>query len=221
MKRKKSILSKIKLPKIKLPKFKLPKIKLKDIPIRLPSMIFSSPVVTTLTTVLLLRRIEYLGLILSSIFFYIIFPFLTYLYLYKKGLITDERFDFNIRKREERPLYNLIMIMGFFTNYVLLSMYNIPIVQEVALFLLLSFFVFTLVTFFWKISGHMTQTVLLILILAYIFKDYQIYIILVGYLVCIPLVGLSRIKLKHHDIWQVLAGTFVTTAIGILVFTIA
>jgi len=220
MKHKKFKLPKIKLPKIKFPKFKQPKIKLKDILVRLPSMIFSSPVVTTITTILLLRRIEYLGLIVSSFFFYVIFPILTYLYLYKKGLITDKKFDFNIRKREERPLYNLIMIMGFFTNYVLLSMYNIPVVQEVALFLLLSFFVFTLVTFFWKISGHMTQTVLLILILAYIFTDYQIYILLAGYLVCIPLVGLSRIKLKHHDIWQVIAGTLVTSLIGFLILFI-
>lgn len=210
-----------KLSKIKLPKFKFPKIKLKDILIRLPSLIFSSPVVTLVTTIILIPRIEYIGLIASSLFFYVLFPILTYLYLYKKGLITDKKFDFNIRKREERTLYNIIITMGFFTNYVLLSMYNIPVVQEVALFLLLSFFVFTLVTLFWKISGHMTQTVLLILILAYVFKDYQIYIILAGYLVCIPLVGLSRIKLKHHDIWQVLAGTFVTTAIGVLVFTIA
>jgi hypothetical protein len=210
-----------KLPKIKLPKFKFPKIKLKDILIRLPSLIFSSPVVTLVTTIILIPRIEYIGLIASSLFFYVLFPILTYLYLYKKGLITDKKFDFNIRKREERTLYNIIITMGFFTNYVLLSMYNIPVVQEVALFLLISFFVFTLITLFWKISGHMTQTVLLILILAYVFKDYQIYITLAGYLVCIPLVGLSRIKLKHHDIWQVLAGTFVTTAIGVLVFTIA
>ncbi len=210
-----------KLSKIKLPKFNLPKIKLKDILIRLPSLIFSSPVITLITTIILIPRIEYIGLIASSLFFYVLFPILTYLYLYKKGLITDKKFDFNIRKREERTLYNIIITMGFFTNYVLLSMYNIPVVQEVALFLLLSFFVFTLVTLFWKISGHMTQSVLFILILAYVFKDYQIYIILAGYLVCIPLVGLSRIKLKHHDIWQVLAGTFVTTAIGVLVFTIA
>jgi membrane-associated phospholipid phosphatase len=66
----------------------------------------------------------------------------------------------------------------------------------------------------------MTQTVLSILILAYIFPSASTYILLGGYLVCIPLVGLSRIKLGHHDIWQVIAGTLVTTVIGLLLFTI-
>jgi membrane-associated phospholipid phosphatase len=140
--------------------------------------------------------------------------------LYKKGLITDKKFDFNIKKREERPLYNLILILGFLTNYILLALYKVPVVEEIALFLLLAFLVFSIVTLFWKISGHMTQTVLGILIFAYVFPDYRLYILLVGYLLCVPLVGLSRIKLGHHDIWQVIAGTLVTTSIGILLFTI-
>jgi len=206
---------------MRIKKIEISNLKVSDILIRLPSMIFSSPVVTLLTTIILIQRINYLGLIISSIFFYVLLPILTYLYLYKKGLITDEKFDFNIRKREERPLYNIIMILGFFTNYVLISMYNIPVVQEIALFLLLSLLLFTIVTFFWKISGHMTQTVLGILILAYVLPDIRVYILLAGYLICIPLVGLSRIKLKHHDIYQVLAGTLITTLIGILIFTIA
>jgi membrane-associated phospholipid phosphatase len=204
-----------------LKKFKIPNLKVSSILIRLPSTIFSSPIVTLLTTVIVVQRLEYIGLIASSIFFYAFVPVLTYLYLYKKGLITDKKFDFNIRKREERPLYNIILILGFLTNYILIVMYKIPVVEEIALYLLLSFLIFTLITFFWKISGHMTQTVLGILIFAYVFPDIRIYILLAGYLIFVPLVGLSRIKLNHHDIWQVLAGTVITTIIGILVFTIA
>jgi membrane-associated phospholipid phosphatase len=188
--------------------------------LEIPSLIFSSPVVTTIATVILAKYMPYLGLIVSSVFFYIFMPILAYAYLYKRGLITDEKFDFNIRKREERPLYTLIVILGFLTNYILIAMYRVPIVEEVALFLFLAFFVFGVVTLFWKISGHMTQTVLCILILAYVFPDARLIILLVGYLLCIPLVGLSRVKLGHHSIWQVIAGTLVTTGIGLLLFTI-
>jgi membrane-associated phospholipid phosphatase len=188
--------------------------------LEIPSLIFSSPVVTTIATVILAKYMPYLGLIISSVFFYIFMPILAYAYLYKRGLITDKKFDFNIRKREERPLYTLIVILGFLTNYILIAMYRVPIVEEVALFLFLAFFVFAVVTLFWKISGHMTQTVLCILILAYVFPDARLIIILVGYLLCIPLVGLSRVKLGHHNIWQVIAGTLVTTGIGLLLFTI-
>jgi membrane-associated phospholipid phosphatase len=193
---------------------------IKRILLEIPSAIFSSPTVTFFTTVLIVGMIPYFGLIVSSVFFYVFVPVITYAYLYKKGLITDKKFDFNIKKREERPLYNLILILGFLTNYILLALYKVPVVEEIALFLLLAFLVFSIVTLFWKISGHMTQTVLGILIFAYVFPDYRLYILLVGYLLCVPLVGLSRIKLGHHDIWQVIAGTLVTTSIGILLFTI-
>jgi membrane-associated phospholipid phosphatase len=196
------------------------KLKFQDVLIRIPSMIFSSPVVTILLTVVLTQYIPYKGLIISSAFFYILMPILIYTYLYKIGLITDKEFDFNIRKREERPLSLLLASFGFLTNYVLISMYNLPQAKEIALFFSLAFFVFAIITIFWKISGHMTQTVITILILAYAFSDIKIYILLIGYLICVPLVGYSRIKLKHHNIWQVIAGTLVTTAIGILVFTI-
>lgn len=193
----------------------------KHLLIKIPSVIFSSPVVTAITTIVVIKYIPYLGLRISSVLFYIVMPILTYLYLKKRGLITDEKFDFNIRKREERPLYNLILTLGFLTNYILIAMYKIPIATEIALFVAASFLVFGIVTLFWKISGHMTQTVLGILILAYIFPDVRIYILLAGYLIAVPLVGFSRIKLKHHDIYQVIAGTVITTIIGILIFTIA
>ena len=196
------------------------KIDLKEFLIEIPSIIFSLPVITTVLTIIIAKNIPYTGLIMSSAFFYIIMPIVLYFYLYKKGLITDEKFDFNIRKREERPLYLFLISIGFLTNYILLSMHNLPQTKEIALFFSLAFLVFAIVTIFWKISGHMTQTVITILILAYVFTDIRIYILLIGYLICIPLVGYSRIKLKHHNIWQVIAGTLVTTAIGILIFTI-
>ena len=199
----------------------LKKIDYKKLLIKLPSNIFSSPVVTAITTIVVVKYLPYLGLQVASVFFYMIMPILTYVFLKKIGLITDKKYDFNIRKRRERPLYNLIITLGFLTNYILIAMYKIPKASEIALFVTVSFIVFGIVTLFWKISGHMTQTVLGILILAYIFPDSAIYIILAGYLIAVPLVGFSRIKLKHHDIYQVLAGTFVTTIIGILIFTIA
>jgi membrane-associated phospholipid phosphatase len=194
--------------------------KINKLLLEIPSAVFSSPLVTTVLTITIIKYIPYLGLIFSSIFFYILTPILTYFYLYKRGLITDTKFDFNIRKRHERPLYNFIIISGFLTNFLLLTMFKVSVAKEIALFLLLSFLVFTIITLFWKISGHMTQTVLCVLILAYIFPSVSIYILLVGYLVCIPLVGLSRIKLGHHNIWQVIAGTMATTGIGVLLFTI-
>jgi len=190
-----------------------------DFLVQLPSLIFSSVSVTLAATVILARLIPHPLLILSSVFFYVLTPIFTYLYLSKKGLITDKKNDFNIRKREERPLYNLILLFAFLTNYILISMYNIPVVEEIALFLLVSFFIFSIITLFWKISGHMTQTVLAILIVAYVFVDIRIYTLLIGYLIFIPLVGFSRIRLKHHNIWQVIAGTLVTTLVGILIYT--
>lgn len=187
---------------------------------KIPSIIFSSILITLVLTFLLVSRIQQLGLIVSSAFFYIILPIITYIYLTKFGLITDKKFDFNIVKREERTVYNIILSLGFFTNFILISMYNIPIIKELSLLLAVSFLIFTIITLFWKISGHMTQSVLFIIILAYLFVDFRTLILSIGYLLCIPLVGYSRVKLKHHDIWQVIGGTVVTTVVAILILTI-
>ena len=184
------------------------------------STLLSSPVITIIITILLIPKINNYGIILSSIFFYIIFPILTYLILTKKGLITDKKYDFNIRKREERTPYNIIIVLGFLTNFILIYTYNIPIVKEIALLLLLSSFVFFIVSTFWKISGHMTQTVLLITTLAFCFNNYSIYILLIGYLLIIPWVGWSRVYNKHHNVYQVIAGTLVTSLLAFFVFTI-
>jgi membrane-associated phospholipid phosphatase len=191
-----------------------------DIFSRIGSSIFSSPVVTTIITILMIPKVDYLGIIFSSIFFYILTPILAYTYLKKKMLITDEKFDFNIRKREERTVYNIIIILGFITNFLLINMFSIPIVTSVALLVLISFSVYSIVSLFWKISGHMTQTVLTITTLAYVFPNLSIYIILIGYLVFIPWVGWSRVYNKHHTVAQVIAGTLVTSLIAYLVFTI-
>lgn len=184
------------------------------------STTLSSPIVTTICTILLISQIKYLGLILSSITFYIIAPILTYIHLKKKGLITDKKLDFNIRKREERTPYNIIVLLGFLTNYILITMYDIPIVKEIAILILISFLVFTIVSLFWKISGHMTQTVLLITTLAYFFPNFYIYILLIGYILVVPWVGWSRIYHKHHTLSQVVAGTLITSVLAFVVFTI-
>lgn len=184
------------------------------------SALFSSPVVTIVCTIALIPQIKYIGLIISTIFFYIILPVLAYLFLKKKGLITDKKYDFNIRKREERTPYNIIITTGFLTNYLLLRIYNIPIAQDIALLLFLAFLLFGIVTLFWKISGHMTQTVLAITTLAYISDSYSIYFLLIGYLVCVPIVAWSRIYMKHHTLAQVIAGTVLTSILAFLVYTI-
>ncbi|MCD4756400.1 phosphatase PAP2 family protein [bacterium] len=184
------------------------------------STLFSSPVITTTLTILIITKITYPGLILSFIFFYVITPILAYSYLRKTGLITDKTFDFNIRKREERTPYNIILLLGFLTNYILINMYNIPVVTEIALLILISFLAYSLISTFWKISGHMTQTVLTITTLAYLFPNQSIYILLIGYLLFVPWVGWSRVYDKHHNIYQVIAGTLVTSLLAFIVFTI-
>ncbi|MDD3474964.1 MAG: hypothetical protein PHP08_03660, partial [Candidatus Dojkabacteria bacterium] len=58
----------------------------KELLIEIPSIIFSSPIITTVLTVVIARYLPYIGLIISSVFFYIVMPILLYFYLYKKGL---------------------------------------------------------------------------------------------------------------------------------------
>lgn len=199
---------------------KFNKNKLIDVFAKLGSTLFSFPFGALLCSVLIIFHTPYISLIFSTIFFYVLVPILAYVYLRRIGMITDEKLNFNIQKREERTVYNIIVILGFLTNYILLSMYKIDVAIEISLVLLISFVVYSLVNIVWKMSGHMTQTVTTITSLAFFFPNISLYILLIGYLICIPWVGWSRVYLKHHTWLQVVAGVFIPSFVALVVFTI-
>jgi membrane-associated phospholipid phosphatase len=76
---------------------------------------------------------------------------------------------------------------------------------------LMSVVVVMLVNHWWKISAHMSGIGGLlgaVITLTYYFKDNTMWLYMALFVIA-GLVAFSRLKLKAHTIWQVLAGFFV------------
>lgn len=164
---------------------------------------------------------------------YILAALIPYLILKALGKISDYEFT----KREERPPYFITISILFGVLYLITKTYiQSPILPTVALALFVSTTVMTMVTFFWKISGHMTYSTLFFCTMMYLslilhpnslnnpssyfrMQDYcSLLPLLLLFLIATPLIAWSRVKLKKHTVGQVIAGTLVTLTICILIF---
>jgi membrane-associated phospholipid phosphatase len=135
-----------------------------------------------------------------------------FLVLKKMGKVSD----FDMTDRKERPLYFVIatVLLGLF--YLVTLKLKDTMLSTIALNTLITSTVFTVITFFWKISGHMT-----FLTMTYCSFVYMIpspFTILLFPI--IPFVAWSRVQLKKHTVWQVIAGVLVASLVSILLFTI-
>ncbi len=135
---------------------------------------------------------------------YILLPILLYLVLKKLGKVSD----YDLTNRKERPIYFSILTLFFGVLFFILREYRIEYVTFVSLALFSIATAITVVTFFWKISGHMTYSTFLFSTLAYIISPYFFLMFLFT-----PLIAWSRIELKKHTLAQTIAGTLLTFAI--------
>ncbi len=139
----------------------------------------------------------------------VIFPVALFILFLKKKLITD----IDLTQRRERPLYFsclfLLAALGSLLGYVV-GTRPFFLIQLVELFLIGGM---TLITLFWKISGHMMINAAGIFFLNYFF-GWQYWWL---FFLLLP-VGWSRWYLHKHDLWQLLAGALLGLSIPTAVF---
>ena len=149
--------------------------------------------------------------IVTSIFISIV-PISTFLILKLLGKVSD----FDMTDRKGRPLYCTITTLAIALLYlVTLEQGDTALIIITLNTLIISTF-FTIVTLFWKISGHMTYLTMTYTSLVFLLP-YPFIILLFP---LIPFVAWSRIELKKHTVLQVIAGTLTSFAISLLVFTL-
>lgn len=141
---------------------------------------------------------------------YLFIPLTTYLILRRLGKVSD----YELTKREERPIYFTILSLVFGIMYFVLRKYNLEILNNTSLCIFIVTSTITVITFFWKISGHMTYSTLLFLTLLYIFNSPWILLLFLF----TPFIAWSRIQLKKHTLAQVIVGTLLVTIICILIY---
>lgn len=143
---------------------------------------------------------------------YLCFTIVPFIVLKKMGKISDYEFT----KREERPPYFTLVTVGYLLLFVLTSLLiKNPNLSLVTLALFSTSCVLTMVTLFWKMSGHMTYSTLFFFTLIFLFPEVKFLPII---FIFTPLIAISRVILKKHTIWQTIIGTLVCATITILIY---
>ncbi len=167
-------------------------------------MVLIPSVAIAVSPILLTYKILFISL-------YILVISIPFLILRKQGKISDYEFT----KREERPLYFTIVTVGYLLLFILSTLLKNTAITHVTLALFTSACVLTIVTLYWKMSGHMTYSTLFFFTLIYLFPYNKFLPLLFLFT---PLIAASRIILKKHTLLQTILGTLVTAMISILIF---
>ncbi|MFA5633740.1 MAG: phosphatase PAP2 family protein [Candidatus Dojkabacteria bacterium] len=140
---------------------------------------------------------------------YLLSTVLPYFVLKASGKISD----YELTKREERPVYFTVLSILFGLIFLSTLLLRDIQVQTISLNLFLVSTIMTVITYFWKISGHTIYSTLLFVTLIYIFPDYPYFYLL---FLSLPFIGWSRIVLEKHTLSQVIFGSFLTLLISVL-----
>lgn len=149
-----------------------------------------------------------------SIIFGFIFNVLLFVLFRKKGKLVD--LDASVR--EERTVPFLIAVLFYLIGFIILIFFNVNIVSIAFWFCYISnTLLIVLINKYWKISAHAMGAAGPTAAVFFVFPLLSIIFFLIVFLV-----GWSRIKLKCHNLSQVLTGVllgFFSTLIQIIIIT--
>lgn len=124
--------------------------------------------------------------------------FLTLLVLKQKKYISD----WNISVRSERHKFNILVIIFGLVTCALLWIFSLPNFAHFFSVIVVWMMLFSLVTYFWKISAHMIVLTYFVMIINLEGMNKVSLLILL----LIPFVGWARIYRKQHTLAQVAGG---------------
>lgn len=147
---------------------------------------------------------------LIGLFFMIVVPGIYILWAWRNHKVTD----FDLTDRKERAIPFSLAGVGILLTFFFLDYYGAG--EPILAFLLASLFnllVITLITPFWKISLHtatLTGVITSVVILSWGKYEYL-------YLLLLPVIW-SRLVLRRHTFWQLLAGIALTAVLTKIIF---
>lgn len=179
---------------------------------QLVSFIFGIPWVVLIVWILIFET----GLSSSQIklfafifpFLHIVVPLVYMIHAVKKGEISD----FDITKREERYGILTVIFIKNIVSLVTIALFGNAFLFHIGLSVVAAFTAAYIITFYWKISLHMTFNTVGITLLNVV-TDWQ-YMYLYAIL---PVVFWSRYALKKHTPAQLIAGFTISEGIMLAV----
>lgn len=134
-------------------------------------------------------------------------PILFLGYGLRRGFITD----WETTNRNQRHGLNFFCLLVTLLALLLIGLLGDQFLLRLFFIFLILMLIYTLITFFWKISGHMTANTAFFLALN-IFFAWQFWWLVF----LLPLVAWARLVRNKHDIWQILGGVILASLVILL-----
>lgn len=136
-------------------------------------------------------------------------PVLSVVWLEKKSFVSD----LDLKDKHERITFLGLMVLVSIVNFLNSKILGAPkVIQVLNLTVLLLIFTMNLITFIWKISGHMLVLTSMVTIAYFLRGNEALWIYFI-----LPFVAVHRIYFKHHTLAQVIAGFLLGLLLPILV----
>lgn len=133
------------------------------------------------------------------------------------GVLLGVFSNFDVSKREQRPLLFLFSAFAMFCYLLSLITLNGPKVLFIALFaIILGLMVIVIVNRWIKASIHMATATSVILFIDIVYKGYFFLLLFL-----IPLLAWSRVKMKEHTPLETVVGSILGIVITLVVYTIS
>lgn len=129
----------------------------------------------------------------------VLIPVIYVLWLVRRGRVAD----FHLSARHERIGPFVVTLGSSVAGWLLMRQPGVsPTLQVVAALNVVQTAILLLITLQWKISIHSTAVTGLAVLAFHYASSLTLF-----FLLCIPLIGWSRVRLQRHTVSQVLAGT--------------
>jgi len=170
----------------------------------------SIPILLFICFAVVENKIEAIGWASLCILFGTVIPYIYVGFLYKKKIISD----IHIPKKEERIKPLIVSFVSYVICFIILYALKGPLfLKSIFAVSIVSTIIFTIITYFWKISLHTSWITFGVITLVILFGKWMLLLILL-----IPAIGWARVRIKRHTVIQVVLGAGISTVTTFVIY---
>jgi len=172
--------------------------------------VISIPIFLTICLIVVDNKIEAVSWAFICLLFGTIIPYLYIVLMYKRREIDD----MHIPRKEDRIKPMIVSSVSYVACLFVLYILDGPLfLKSIFAVSAVSAVIFTVITYFWKISLHTSWITFVVITFNVLFGRWMLLMIPL-----IPVIGWARVRIKKHTVNQVVFGVGVTTLTSFLIY---
>jgi len=172
--------------------------------------VISIPVFLVICLMIIDNKFEAVVWAFVCLLFGTIIPYLYISLLYRNKEIND----MHIPNKEDRLKPMLVSFASYTICLVILYILDGPLfLKSIFAVSVASTIIFTVITYFWKISLHISWITFVVITFNILFGKWMLLMVPL-----IPMIGWARIRIKKHTVNQVIFGVGVSTITSVLIY---